>query len=66
MPILSIANNTDYTDHVNTETMLVAGFWEAGKGMAIPYSKSIVTYEAEDHEGLFKTSQIGKIRNKVK
>ena len=38
MPILSIANNTDYTDHVNTETMLVAGFWEGGKGMAIPYS----------------------------
>ena len=38
IPILSIANNTDYTDHMNTETMLAAGFWEGGKGMAVPYS----------------------------
>ena len=34
MPILSIAT-WDYADAVNTETMLVAGFWESGKGMAV-------------------------------
>ena len=37
IPILSIAN-WDYADRVNTETMLVAGAWEGGKGKALSYS----------------------------
>ena len=34
IPILSIAT-WDYADSMNTETMLAAGFWEGGKGMAL-------------------------------
>ena len=37
IPILTIAD-WDYADDVNTETMLVAGFFEGGKGMALSYS----------------------------
>ena len=47
IPILSITN-WDYADRVNTETMLIAGAWEGGKGKALSYSTyiiNIVTYE---------------------
>ena len=49
IPILSISN-WDYADRVNTETMLVAGAWEGGKGKALSYFmihrlRIIVTYQ---------------------
>ena len=45
IPILTTEYYPYYTDHVNTETMLIAGAWEGGKGKALSYSINIVTYE---------------------
>ena len=38
IPILTTEYYPYYTDRVNTETMLVAGAWEGGKGKALSYS----------------------------
>ena len=38
IPILTTEYDPYYTNHVNTETMLIAGAWEGGKGKALSYS----------------------------